>query len=294
MRFSLKNLDQTGVLRKPKSNYFTPKPKTPDNLKRPLKIVFCSVLVICNQAVFGTTVKETRKLLEEWVGAEKLISEEKSKWQTEKATLQDLVLALRVEISQLDKNLDKSDAEASGASLARSKLIRRGTIAENAAKELNADLNSLEREILLAMDSFPSPLARRLRSFREKLTSREQRKSLTQRERLEACLAILQSAQIFHGGVNLERQEFSLNDERSREFHVLYFGMSIAYFVNESGTVAGYGTPSPRGWLWERRDNLADEIRKGVSIRKKRALPSFLKLPIPRKADPNENVKDVK
>ena len=233
-------------------------------------------------------------MLEEWVGVEKLISEEKSKWQTEKATLQDLVVALRVEISQLNKNLEKSDAEATGASLARSKLMKRNAVAENAAKKLNVDLNALESEILLAMDSFPSPLVRRLRSFREKLTDREQRKSLTLRERLEACLAILQSAQIFHGGVNLERQEFSLNEEQSREFHVLYFGMSIAYFVNESGTVAGYGTPGPRGWLWERRDNLADEIRKGVSIRKKRALPSFLELPIPRKSDANENEDGIK
>ena len=271
-----------------------PKPKTLGILKHPLQIVFCSFLAACAQVASGTAVKETRKLLEEWVGVEKLISEEKSKWQTEKATLQDLVVALRVEISQLDKNLEKSDAEATGASLARSKLMKRSAVAENAAKKLNVDLNALEREILLAMDSFPSPLVRRLRSFREKLTDREQRKSLTLRERLEACLAILQSAQIFHGGVNLERQEFSLNEEQSREFHVLYFGMSIAYFVNESGTVAGYGTPGPRGWLWERRDNLADEIRKGVSISKKRALPSFLELPIPRKSDANENEDGIK
>jgi len=271
-----------------------PKPKTLGILKHHLQIVFCSFLAACAQVASGTAVKETRKLLEEWVGVEKLISEEKSKWQTEKATLQDLVVALRVEISQLDKNLEKSDAEATGASLARSKLMKRSAVAENAAKKLNVDLNALEREILLAMDSFPSPLVRRLRSFREKLTDREQRKSLTLRERLEACLAILQSAQIFHGGVNLERQEFSLNEEQSREFHVLYFGMSIAYFVNESGTVAGYGTPGPRGWLWERRDNLADEIRKGVSIRKKRALPSFLELPIPRKSDANENEDGIK
>ena len=271
-----------------------PKPKILGILKNPLQIVFCSFLAACAQVASGTAVKETRKLLEEWVGVEKLISEEKSKWQTEKATLQDLVVALRVEISQLDKNLEKSDAEATGASLARSKLMKRSAVAENAAKKLNIDLNALEREILLAMDSFPSPLVRRLRSFREKLTDREQRKSLTLRERLEACLAILQSAQIFHGGVNLERQEFSLNEEQSREFHVLYFGMSIAYFVNESGTVAGYGTPGPRGWLWERRDNLADEIRKGVSIRKKRALPSFLELPIPRKSDANENEDGIK
>ena len=79
----------------------------------------------------------------------------------------------------------------------------------------------------------------------------------------------------------MERQEFSLDDGKSREFHVLYFGMSIAYFVNGSGTVAGYGTPSQKGWQWKRKDELSEEIRRGLAIRNKSALPPFLRLPIP-------------
>ena len=236
---------------------------------------------VCSVAAAQTTVKETRKILEEWVDAEKLISEEDSGWKTDKAVLKDLAVALQAEIEQLDANLAKSEAEAVGVSRQRTELNERKLAAEKAAEELKAGLNQIERELLLSLNSFPTPMLNRLSSYKEKLTNADKRNALPLRDRLETCVTILQTAQLFHESVNLERQEFSLADGNSREFHVLYFGMSIAYFVNESGTVAGYGTPSQRGWQWKRKDELSEEIRRGVAIRNKRALPAFLRLPIP-------------
>jgi hypothetical protein len=235
----------------------------------------------CSFASGQTTVKETRKILEEWVDAEKLISEEDSGWKTDKAILKDLAVALRAEIGQLDANLAKSAEETVGASRQRTELNERKLAAEKATEELRAGLVQIERELLLSLDAFPTPMLNRLSSYKEKLTNADKRNALPLRDRLETCVAILQAAHLFHESVNLERQEFSLDDGKSREFHVLYFGMSIAYFVNESGTVAGYGIPSQRGWQWKQKDELSDEIRRGVAIRNKRALPAFLRLPIP-------------
>ena len=168
-----------------------------------------------------------------------------------------------------------------GASRQRTELNERKLAAEKAAVELKAGLVQIERELLLSLDAFPTPMLNRLSSYKEKLTNADKRNALPLRDRLETCVAILQAAHLFHESVNLERQEFSLDDGKSREFHVLYFGMSIAYFVNESGSVAGYGIPSQRGWQWKQKDELSEEIRRGVAIRNKRALPAFLRLPIP-------------
>ena len=235
----------------------------------------------CSFASAQTTVKETRKILEEWVDAEKLISEEDSGWKTDKAVLKDLAVALQAEIEQLDANLAKSAEEAVGASRQRTELNERKLAAEKAAVELKAGLVQIERELLLSLDAFPTPMLNRLSSYKEKLTNADKRNALPLRDRLETCVTILQAAHLFNESVSLERQEFSLDDGKSREFHVLYFGMSVAYFVNESGTVAGYGIPSQRGWQWKQKDELSEEIRRGVAIRNKRALPAFLRLPIP-------------
>jgi len=101
-------------------------------------------------------------------------------------------------------------------------------------------------------------------------------------------VALLQSIHLFHRAVHLERQEFSLDDGKSREFRVIYFGLGIAYFVNESGNVAGWGKPSEAGWSWTRQDELAKEIANGVSIMENRALPRFLELPI---STPSHSIK---
>ena len=70
--------------------------------------------------------------------------------------------------------------------------------------------------------------------------------------------------------------------EFPREFQVMYFGLGIAYFVNESGTVAGYGQPlSKAGGSGKRDDSLALEISTGVDMLNNRAMPRFLKLPFP-------------
>ena len=79
----------------------------------------------------------------------------------------------------------------------------------------------------------------------------------------------------------MERIEFTLEDDKSREFLVLYFGLGAAYFVNESGTIAGYGQPGTGGWNWTRDDSLASEVSAGVDLMKNRALPRFLELPLP-------------
>ena len=98
-------------------------------------------------------------------------------------------------------------------------------------------------------------------------------------------MALLQNIHLFHRNVHLERQEFSLNDGQSREFRVIYFGLGVAYFVNESGTVAGWGRPTEKGWKWTRQDELANEISIGVAIMSNRALPRFLELPLPLPAE---------
>jgi len=99
------------------------------------------------------------------------------------------------------------------------------------------------------------------------------------RQRVDALVSLLQAIQNFHRSVTLERQEFTLDDNLSREFQVMYFGLGTAYFVNESGTVAGYGQPGENGWKWKRSDPLAREISTGVDMLNNRAMPRFLELP---------------
>lgn len=225
-------------------------------------------------------VKETHQIIEEWVKTKQLISEEKNLWKSEKSALTDLEDALAKEITDLEEKLLQFEEENIGAAKQRSDLSSRKEKAQNASILYYEGMQKIEKELKSTEMLLPTPLRERLSTFYEKIDS-QLRNPLPLRKRMEASVALLQSIHLFHRSVHVERQEFSLDGEKSREFRVLYFGLGVAYFVNDSETVAGWGKPLKGGWQWTRQDELAKEISTGVSMMENRTLPRFINLPLP-------------
>ena len=215
-------------------------------------------------------------MIEEWIETKLIISEETAKWESEKAALTDLKDALSQEIEQLDKSLETFQKEETTIEKERSKLTARKEDALKSTLEIFEKLEKLRSEIDSIFKILPTPLGNKLITFREKLDDQD----LPLRKRLEIAVSILQSVHLFNRSVTMERIEFTL-EGKSREFMVIYFGLGAAYFVNESGTIAGYGKSNDDGWEWTRMDSLAPEVSNGVDLMKNRALPSFLELPLP-------------
>lgn len=234
----------------------------------------------------GSTFKDTTTIIQEWVQTEQLIGEESSEWNIEKAALLDVRGALENEISELTKRLEESEEEAVGAAQQRTELLEQKAEIEETTLSLLDGIDTLETQVEEAFALLPTPLAKRLQPFRNKLKSGIKQGNLPLRQRVDTLLSLLQAISLFHRNITLERQEFSLEDGISREFQVMYFGLGIAYFVNESGTVAGFGSPSQKGWTWKRDDSLAREIATGVDMLNNQAMPRFLKLPFPEPKEP--------
>ena len=232
-------------------------------------------------AYLHAEVKETHKIIGEWVATERLISKEESEWDIEKASLLDLKQALIAEIGELDGKLRETEEEAVGAAKQRLDLVARKDAAKRATVSLHQGLDRTIAKLDRAFMLLPTPVADRLAPYRKKLIPRKGVPTAPLRQRVDALVSLLQAMQNFHRTVTLERQEFTLDDNQSREFQVMYFGLGTAYFVNESGTVAGFGQPGENGWEWTRSDGLAREISTGVDMLNNRAMPRFLELPVP-------------
>ena len=242
-----------------------------------LQIVVLSqlaLLIAC--ASLSAQIKDTHKIIEKWIETKLIISEETSKWESEKAALTDIKDALSQEIEQLDKSLEMFQKEETTIEQERSKLTARKEDAQKSTLEIFEKLERLRSEIDSIFKILPTPLGNKMIPFREKLDDQD----LPLRKRLEIAVSILQSVHLFNRSVTMERIEFTL-EGKSREFMVIYFGLGAAYFVNESGTIAGYGKSVDDGWEWTRMDSLAPEVSNGVDLMKNRALPSFLELPLP-------------
>ncbi len=276
MRISLKNDFQFFTIRLKFFDCMLIMPHKPFFLPISLSLLWMA-------SVLGSVanVKETHKLIEEWVQTELLISKETTLWKSEKASLLDLEDALNREILELDEGLTAFETEESNLQDEREKLAERKNAAEESTKTLREGLQRLEAEIETIFKMLPAPLRERLSPFREKLRDRGQENKIPLRKRLELTVSLLQAIHIFNRTVTLERLEFTLDDDKSREFSVLYFGLGVAYFVNESATVAGYGQPTQDGWKWIRMDELGSEISTGIDMMNNRSLPRFLELPVP-------------
>jgi hypothetical protein len=250
-------------------------------IKTPSHLPYLLALFICAGSFLHAEVKETHKIIGEWVTTERLISEEESDWDVERSTLLDLEQALSAEIGELNGKLKETAEEAVGAAKQRKDLLVRKDAAQQATSSLHRGLDravsKLDRVFLL----LPTPIADRLAPYRKKLVPGKGMPMPPLRQRVDALISLLQAIQNFHRSVTLERQEFTLDDNQSREFQVMYFGLGSAYFVNESGTVAGYGQPKNSGWVWTRSDGLAREISTGVDMLNNQAMPRFLELPVP-------------
>ena len=229
----------------------------------------------------GDDLKETRQLISEWVGTERIISQEKVEWDADKVLLKDLISTLKAENEALDEKLAKSKADMVGVSQQRAILNARMIRAKETVESLSDNIGELENLALTLLPAFPSPLRDRVSRFAEAIENPNRLATYSLRERLENTVTVLQAANLFDQGVNLEKQKFTIAG-KAREFHVIYFGFSAGYFVNESATTAGYGIPGKEGWRWTQQNGLADEVRKAVAIHSKRAMATFIELPLPR------------
>ena len=237
-------------------------------------------------AIFAE-VKETRQLISEWVQTERLISEEKTQWDADRELLVDLIATLKAENAAHDESLAKSEAKMEDVSSQRAGLNERRIGAKEAAKVLDRKINELERRALALLPAFPSPARERVGRFAEAIEDPKRSERFSLRERLENAVAVLQAANLFHQAVSLEKQKFTI-DGKTREFQVLYYGFSVAYFVNEAATTAGYGMPGQGGWQWTQDDGLAAKVKQAVAISNKRAMAAFVELPLPAKPAPKE------
>ena len=89
----------------------------------------------------------------------------------------------------------------------------------------------------------------------------------------------MQAYQAFNNNITLDADVRPIDGEK-REIEILYLGMTQAWFVDQSGKYAGYGVPSPDGWIWVDAPALAAPVRQAIEIQTRQSPPDFISLPI--------------
>ena len=233
----------------------------------------------------GEKLAETRSMLEEWVRTEALISEEASQWKVEKSILEDIAEVAYRELSVLKKGLANVQDSMTQGEAAKDTLLERQQELKAIVRRIEIRLPVLEASILERLEWFPRPLRQKVALYEKRvprLNTEKQKPNFLLRS--QNLAVILREADEFNGRVTLDKPTMDIGDSGARVYNVLYFGLAVAYFVDETGKIAGVGIPAKGGWQWKRQDHIAQMVQKAVEIRNNERLAEFLNLPFEFKA----------
>jgi hypothetical protein len=230
--------------------------------------------------------EELRITVNEWVETMRQIQEEENEWTRDQEVLRNYKEGLEKEIVDLKEKIVDANTRKEGAETASLKQSEERSRYLAATGELGKLLRGLEDNMAAKLPLIPKPLraepkvAQAIEDLERVLKLPEDKRDEGVSKRLQNLINLTTEVEKFQQTVVL-RQELR-SDSEGREFNmqVLYFGLAVAYAVNEDGSFALIGKPSGKdGWKFEEKADLADEILSLIACTNGDQDPAFISLP---------------
>lgn len=220
----------------------------------------------------------------EWIKTRQILSAEKADWETEKQTLTDLNEIRKSEITKLDEFIRLAGERVKDLDEKRSAFTQEEADMKEWRRDLERKVAGLENEVRPLLKLFPAPLREKVEEAAIRLEENDPDAALQNRAR--DLLAIVQAALAFHREVSSDNEVREIAGER-REVGILYLGLAQAYYVDQTGKHAGYGSPTPEGWQWVEAPEIGDRVRLAIDVLRTNVPPRFVTLPLANPSNPS-------
>lgn len=227
-----------------------------------------------------------REEVARWVETMSRIQKEEADWARDSEVLANYKEGLASEIASLHQAI--ADAETRKSENERSKeqvaMQHRSYVAAKA--ELARGMDEIERRFLTVLTLLPQPLvaqpkvAQSIADLKSAAAPQAAGSVADVSKRVYNLVELLAEAEKFHQQIHLSAELHKDAQGREYKMQVVYFGLSMAYGVNEDGSFAVVGAPSPDGWKFTERTELATRIRNLVSSVNEPKNASFTQLPL--------------
>lgn len=221
-----------------------------------------------------------RNLIQEWVLTEQLISEERTEWAEEEATLHNLITLMKDEVSLLTKQIKKAEAQASESDKKKAALLEDEKAMEAIRATLITDVASYEQALKGLQAKLPRPLQNKLDAFIRKFPEEGGVITVSLAQRLQTLVSMLAEIETFNQAVTLDSHIRQMPDGQKIQITALYFGLAGAYFLDKSGQRAGVLAPGSEGWSVTEKPELAAPIAQAIEIHQGIQPAAFINLPL--------------
>jgi len=211
-------------------------------------------------------LQDTRDVLEQWVETQQIVSAERADWRLEKSILTDSENLLRSELARLTESLEDLKASATAADEDRTRLAAEKEELKAASAVVEANIGGLETKMKALVPTLPQPLINKIKPLMRRLPDNPNKTTLSLGERVQNIVGILSQADKFNTTITLSNESREIADGKVVQVTTLYWGLAMAYFVDNSGDYAGIGSPGAAGWEWQERADAGPQIKQLLDI----------------------------
>jgi DNA repair exonuclease SbcCD ATPase subunit len=251
-----------------------------------VSILLLSLMALPAISQEASPLEQTREQLRSWLETKQKEQTEINEWKNDQEVLTNYKEGLIKEIATYKQQIadakilaGAADQESSNKITARDQFIA-------AEKLLSTELRKMEEEFATIIPLLPPPVARAakisvgIETLKKNLALPIDAQAEDVAKRLANITELMAEAEKFQQGVNIFPELHKKTDGSEYNMQVVYFGLSIAYAVNEDSTFAMIGVPSETGWKFTEANELAADIQKLLVTATTEKDVSFTNLPI--------------
>ena len=241
-----------------------------------------AVVVALTTPLRASPLQETVNTLEKWVETERMISKAKAEWESNRASMENLISIYKREIEALSEIIASAEKDMSAAEVRRAEL----TSQDEAVKAIEAEVTEaiIGAEIALKelQPILPPPLREELQPAFSSIPDDPKSSKQAIGQRIQSIVAILTQVQKFNQVVTLVEDFREFEDEQGRtvQTETVYFGLGTAFYVDQANAHAGMGRPGPGGWEWTSNDELIPSIRSFIDIYRGTQQARYVEVPV--------------
>ena len=243
-------------------------------------LLLAPIIFSFNPLLGQSEFNETVSVIEQWVDVERKISSEKAKWESDKASMENLIELFKQEKILLEEQLDEAESFTSEAENKRLEYAERNEAIKALENEVLESIIASEKSLKTLLPLLPKPLQEELSPLFNSLPDNPEKSKAAIGSRIQPVVAILTQIQKFDQVDTIVEgfQEFEAG--RTVQTETIYFGLGAAYYVDKANDHAGIGVLTENGWEWEIQDDLAPQLRNFVEIYRGSKQAEYIQLPV--------------
>lgn len=235
-------------------------------------------------ATAAASIEAIREGYDQYFELKKLISKERGDWQLEKEILEDRIAMIVDQIEDLKEKTAEEESKITEADNERVELQDQLEELTRVERTQLETVRALEARVKGMLPALPETLRDKVQPLATRLPEEETKEEdikLSISQRFGNVLGILNEVNKFHGDIAVVNERRALDGGTQAEVETMYLGVSSGYFAGSGDTAdeAGIGTPTPDGYQWERRPDIADDIYRAIRIYQNEEVAAFVPLP---------------